>query len=288
MEVFSDREHGGLPRIELELGSSARDGILAEIQRAGSNGLLTEHFGEDCYDKKGRYGFDESQFARYLEARMPGLQWPSNSSGLTSEQVFDLVEVVANCISKPVRGIDHSYFSHVDFHHFDRASGLSDFVEQVDFVLARNGIGFKLKADGHLSRVDNPLGSAQVSRMRIESGDAVLDDFMVRAVERFRSAKAHDLDDGLSLIWKAFERTKTLRSGNRKQGIGILLDEVSKGQMREVLEAEANALTLLGNANLIRHSEVNQAAVDDEEKEYLFNRMAAFLYHIYRRADILG
>jgi len=64
-----------------------------------------------------------------------------------------------------------------------------------------------------------------------------------------------------------------------------LLNAVSSTpEFREELESEAKALTNIGNAFFIRHSEVSQVKLQDSDHiEYLFHRLASFLYLLAKK-----
>ena len=90
-----------------------------------------------------------------------------------------------------------------------------------------------------------------------DTSDPVLDELLETARRNFLDPAIHDRREALKKLWDAWERLKTLEGGDKKTAIGILLDRVSPDPaFRNVLEAEAKALTEIGNSFMIRHTEV--------------------------------
>jgi hypothetical protein len=113
------------------------------------------------------------------------------------------------------------------------------------------------------------------------SGDATVDELLREAIEKFKDAAPQTRKAGLERLWDAWERLKTLgTSGNKKMSSAALLDAAAtERRFREVLEAEALALTKVGNDFHIRHFETNRSPLTDAAQvDYLFHRMFALLH----------
>jgi hypothetical protein len=85
--------------------------------------------------------------------------------------------------------------------------------------------------------------------------------------------------DTLEKLWDAFERIKTLESGQDKRAqVTALLDKAAQGKFRAMLEIEATELTRICNTFRIRHSETTQEPLTQSaQTDYLFHRMFSFL-----------
>jgi hypothetical protein len=194
--------------------------------------------------------------------------------------MLDLLEFCAKAVGEPILGSYHSYHGH---HHmaWDRAAGLTSFIADVNLLFQRNGIAFKLDANGHAQRIlPQPVGQALGSQM-FATGEAELDRFMEYARSRFLSPKLDDRRDATEKLWDAFERMKTLEPGSDKRAQAeALLDRAAAPgtRMRDALAEEAKALTSIGNSLRIRHSEVTQEMIDrSEQLDWLFVRMFSFM-----------
>ena len=65
-----------------------------------------------------------------------------------------------------------------------------------------------------------------------------------------------------------------------------MLDKASQEQkFREILDKEAQVLTDIGNSFQIRHSEITQTPLtQNEHVDYLFHRLFALIFLVLRRA----
>lgn len=120
-----------------------------------------------------------------------------------------------------------------------------------------------------------------------QTGDAETDRLLESARLRVLSPKEDDRRDALEKLWGAFERLKTLEPGaNKRVQADALLDRVASvgSGYRGMLAREAAELTTIGNSFRIRHSEVTQEALTSQDQvDYLFTRMFAFVRLVLRR-----
>ena len=89
--------------------------------------------------------------------------------------------------------------------------------------------------------------------------------------------------EALEKLWDAWERIKTIESGaDKKAQVKALLDKAAtEPNFRALVEAEATALTAIGNNFLIRHSETNRIAIGtDAHVDYLFHRLFSLIWMI--------
>lgn len=270
-----------MPAISETIDERVWGGLHALIDIRIGNGAFGYRFTEQCLDGNGPCGCDRQAFAQFLQAEVPWVVWPLRRNELPETPVvLDLLEFCAKAVGEPIPGSYHSYYGHYHM-EWDRAAGLTSFVADVNLMFQRNGIAFKLDADGHAQRIlPQPVAQALGWQM-FDTGDAELDRLLAYARSHFLSPKLDDRRDATEKLWDAFERMKTLEPGSdkRAQADGILDRAASRGtRMRDALADEARALTSLGNSLRIRHSEVTQEMIDrSEQLDWLFVRLFSFV-----------
>ena len=82
--------------------------------------------------------------------------------------------------------------------------------------------------------------------------------------------------ESLEKLWDAWERLKALEPGrDKRESAGRLLDRAAaEPTLRATLEAEAIALTNIGNTFMIRHTEIDKIPITDSATiDYLFHRL---------------
>jgi hypothetical protein len=118
------------------------------------------------------------------------------------------------------------------------------------------------------------------------SGDGDTDRLLEAARIQISSPKIETRKDGLENLWDAFERLKTLEPGtNKKQQADTLLNRAAPAgtKLREMLGAEAIALTNIGNTFQIRHFETSQEPLTTPEQiDCLIGRMFSFLRFVLK------
>jgi hypothetical protein len=278
---FTDREFGQRPAVSETIDDRVWGALHALIDMRVDSGAFGYRFTEQCADGDGPCGSDRRAFARFLEAEVPGIDWPLNSREVPETPVaLDLLEFCAKAVGEPVLGSYHSYQHH---HHmsWDRAAGLATFVADVNLLFQRNGIAFELDANGHAQRILPQPVAQTLGWAMFRTGDDQLDRLLEYARSHFLSPKLDDRRDATEKLWDAFERLKTLEPGaDKKVQADALLDRaaVPGSKMRVALGDEAKALTTIGNSLRIRHSEVSQEMIErSEQLDWLFVRMFSFV-----------
>lgn len=130
-------------------------------------------------------------------------------------------------------------------------------------------------------RVSPPVLAEAVAASAPPTGDTVLDDLLRRARHGFREPNPVARRTALEKLWDAWERLKTVdEAEDKRRSTTKLLDRAAPDQaFRKVLEAEASALTAIGNHFHIRHFEADRTPVtDDAHVDYLFHRLWAFIW----------
>lgn len=288
-EYFSDREQGPRPRTEEVISPTVWGGIVSLVQSLIATGAFGAKYPKTCPDGQGSIGTDESALALAVQAEMPGLPWPLVTpervqQGFYSEEkpfvpatslVLDFIEFCHRVVAKSIEGSYHSYFRH---HHlsFDEAEGKQVFREDINRIFSRNNLAFELRPDGQVLRLAPAVLSESLYSAHFRTGDSTLDGMLEESRTKFLNPSASIRREALERLWDCWERLKSLESpGNKKQSIeSLLLRAAPDAAFRSVLEAEARALTEIGNSFHIRHSEVTQSAVTDSAHiDYLFHRL---------------
>jgi len=298
---YSDRVAGAAPRTREEVNASAWRGLVALIRQRVADGSLAREFPKQgCGDGPWITETDEGAFYDMLDALVPNLgqqqaePWfdsvrMSLSSDTTppTPTTLDVVDFVGQRIAAPIRRPTgyHKFFDHYHL-DFDVRAGQRRFQADVDMIFARNGIAFTLGENLRVQRLGPPEARPLLSDLAPDTGDARLDGLLETAMTRFLSRHEDDRQDALEKLWDAFERLKTLElGGDKRASATTLLNRAAPdSRLREHLDAEASALTKIGNSFHIRHSEHDQeelpgpAAVD-----YLFIRLAALIAFLLRQ-----
>lgn len=288
---FSDREQGPLPRTTEEIDETLWGGIWNYI-----NGLLSRNFfaldyPEYCGDKPGVIaGTNEDAFHAAYQAMIPGI-----STDLAARLVpytlpiLDLIEFCYQHVAIPEQGNYHSYWGHYHIFDFDRDNGKEDFRNYINLLFSRNQLAFVLQENGQIERLAPPILDEVIHSVRFDTGDEQLDKMLENARERFLSPEPDVHGESLEKLWDAWERLKTLESGDKKHSAAKNLEIASPDPaLRERLETEASALTKIGNEFMIRHSETDKhPIVLSEHVDYLFHRMFALIYLILQQRSKL-
>jgi hypothetical protein len=284
---FTDREYGARPPSVETIDDRLWAGLYSLIQTRIGDGSFGLRFPEQCPDGNGPCGCDEQAFHRVLTAEVPWVVSPLSATDPPKPPVIlDLLEFCARAVGEPIQGAYHSFYRH---HHlsWDRDSGLQRFVGDVNMLFRRNALAFELTPEGQARRLlPAPLAEV-VGWTLFQTGDAETDRLLESARLRVLSPKEDDRRDALEKLWDAFERLKTLEPGaNKRVQADALLDRVASvgSGYRGMLAREAAELTTIGNSFRIRHSEVTQEALTSQDQvDYLFTRMFAFVRLVLRR-----
>ena len=293
-QYFSDKERGPIPRTSETIAPAAWGGIVAAVTSAVQDGSFGEDFPDVCPDGSCVFGTDVEAFARAMRAEIHGINWPlqtdvSEPNRWRPERIpyapntLDILDFIQFChhhVSRAVRGSYHSYFKHYHL-SFDRKAGRDEFQDRINRVFSRNGVAFDLQSDSSIKRLAPPVLAEALQGRLLPTGDAFLDGLIEDARRKFFSPDLVVRKEALEKLWDAWERLKSLRTpGNKKESAARLLDAASADQaFRALLDREARELTDIGNSFMIRHSEVEKAAIQTSiQVNYLFHRMFALIW----------
>jgi hypothetical protein len=284
-QLFSDRERGARPRTSETVDDRVWAGIAAQIQQRIVNRSFGYGFPEQCPDHQGTTGCDSVALSMALRAEVD-IDWPLNPHDLPGDQlaIWDMLEFLFEHVGAPVQGKYHTYFGH---HHlsFDVEAGQHDFAASINRLLRRNGVAFELTDEGKVHRLLPEYIGEQIAQARFHTGDDQTDNMLEVACAGITAPAFDHRKAGLEKLWDAFERIKTLEPGrDKKASANAQLDRTDGGpKYRELLAAEATALTNAGNTFDIRHFEMNKELLQTAQQvDYLFFRMFAFIHLLLR------
>lgn len=283
---FSDREQGMRPRVNDEVPQTAWAGIVAEINSRIADASFGLRFPKDCPDSNGVVcGCDEQAMGMALRAVIPDVDWPLDPRECPSTAVImDVIEFCYHNIAKPSSYEWHSFFRH-DHLNFDVEEGKELFLYVINRIFQRNGLAYELGNDGYIRRFGDDIVKSAFSLPTFRTGDQILDDLLVAARTKFLCADPRIRREALEKLWDAWERIKTIEQGNdKKESISLILNKAAaEPNLRQRIDTEARELTDIGNNFHIRHAEVTQTPIQqDEQVDYLFLRMYALILLLLR------
>jgi hypothetical protein len=284
---FTDRTRGPRPRTNPEIDARCWAGLRRQIEARITDGSFGASFPEACPDGGSAVsGTHEEAFFDALAAEVRELDWPCHHLTDWGTQprdhpelpstgaVLDGLEFVHRHVAEPKAGMDHSFFRHQHL-SFDRRAGQRRWREDVNRILARNGVAFELTEAGRAERVGPPVLGDRLRSAVFDTGDDELDRLLETARREF-----FDRDDeagraALEHLWDAFERVKTLIHSDKKTGgQHLLAGAADSPEFLKLLEADELALRKAGDRFAIRHADAAQVPVFGRARqEYLFGRL---------------
>jgi hypothetical protein len=299
MQYFSDKERGPRPRTEETVSPTAWGGIVAFINTLISTGAFGYQFPELCPDGMGPVSTNEGQFSLAIQAEIPGLSWPlettsDEASGFSwarksyapdTLMILDLVQFCYSIVAKPVQGGFHPFFQH---HHlsYNVEEGREEFRNRINTIFSRNSIAYELKADGSIIRLAPAVLRDALANAIFRTGDLTLDHMLEDSRIKFLSPDASVRREAVERLWDCWERIKTVeKPDNKRLSVTLLLDKAAvETDIRQMLEEESRKLTDIGNSFHIRHTEVTQTRISDSDHlDYLFHRLFAMIQLLLKK-----
>jgi len=288
---FSDRESGPRPRVEEEITENAWGGIVVAINSRIDDGSFGYRYPLLCPDGAGTYGTDRVMFFRALKGEVPSISWPLDPKQVQPTlAVLDLIEFCHRAVAKPIVIHHHPFYLHSHF-DFKPEQGQAAFRDDLNRILARNGLAYELNPDGLVVRLGPEVLRETLVPAVFKTGDADLDSLLEKAREKFLDPDPTVRGESLEKLWDAWERLKTIEPGKDKKAQSkVLLDKAAAEQtFRDRLEKEARELTDIGNKFRIRHSETNKVPLGPSEHvDYLFHRLFGLIWLLLRATSRVG
>jgi hypothetical protein len=281
---YSDRTYGPRPRDKEVVSDDVWTGLAALIWQKIDLNWLAHEFPVNCSDVgRGVIGTDRQGLFSVATAMIPGLTLPLGQlPAPDTATALDLVDFVAQRVAKSGRDQWHEHLEHYEL-SFEEEAGRNEFRADINQFFARTGMAYELGSDNRVGRLGPVEIRPVLANLLPDTGDETLDSLIVEAVQRYVSRDQRDARIGIEKLWDAFERLKTIEAGSDKRvQVSTLLRKVASGPMRDYLNAEAIALTDIGNNLQIRHHETSKHPVEPEHIDYLFGRMAILVLHLLR------
>lgn len=283
-DYFSDRTRGPQSRENQEITETVWGGIIALVERSVARASFGNDFPLECDDGEAICGCDVRAFGLALKAEIPDLDWPFNERTIPPTlAALDLLEFIYRHASAPRERRYHSYYGHSHF-TFDVEKGQDEMWEQINRLLARGGMAYELDEYGKIERLASPVVEAQLVRELPPTRDEDFDALLETATAKYRSPDIAVRREALEQLWDAFERSKTILGGTKRDGAKALVRAATEGADAaevKLVEAEMRALTDIGNSFRIRHHEMGVAELSDALVDQLFARMYALLYRVH-------
>ncbi len=275
MQYFSDTEKPPKARQEEVLSPQAWGGIVALVESLLSNGAFGAKYPKICPEGAGVIGVDKKSFKLALRAEVPDIDWPLTTTKEDPDsfestpyapdtlQALDFIQFCYMNVARPVDGRYHDSWEHRHL-SFDVENGQEDFCRDINRIFHRNSFAFEFLEDGNIIRLANPILQEALVGVRFESRDSKLNEMLQESVSKFLDPDPRIRKDGVERLWDVWERLKSLQyPSDKKRSVQVLLDKTgSEERFRELLEAEAMALTSIGNTFHIRHAEVTQTDIE--------------------------
>lgn len=288
-DYFSDREQSPSARTEEIISPAAWGGIVGLVQSLISTGAFGAKFPALCPDGQSPVGTDENSLSLAVLAEMPGLSWPLETTervqqGFVSEMrafapdtllALDFIEFCYRSVGKPIQGSHHSFFGHYHL-SYDLDEGKEAFRADINRIFSRNSLAYELGIAGQVARLVPAVLRESLSSAIFRTGDTTLDTMIEDSRTKFLNTDPAIRRESLERLWDCWERLKSLENpSNKKLSVdSLLLKAAPEPAFRRALDTEAQALTVIGNAFHIRHTEVTQTAVTDSAHiDYLFHRL---------------
>ena len=284
---FSDRELGPLPRVEEEISPSAWSGIFGTIQSRIADNYFGYRYPLGCPDGLGPYGFDESLFYRALEAEIPDISLPLYPGKVPPTlKVLDLIEFCHRAVGKPVETTYHSHYGHYHL-RFKPEEGQTAFRDDINRILARNGLVYELKPNGEVDRLAPVVLREALASAVFQTDDTDLDSLLEAARTKYLNPSLTVRQESLEKLWDAWERLKTIeqpgKDKKKSSAEALLKKAATEPNFYKTLDDEALELTRIGNEFRIRHSETDKVPLElSEHVDYLFHRLFALIRLLLR------
>jgi hypothetical protein len=287
-KLFTERHGGAKPRIAEELDPVTREALINLVASRIDEEWFGFSFADKCGDGWAYAGTDRERLRRTMSGfdvvwpadhlRRPSPYSDDETAAITDGAVFDLLEFSYEQIAQPDEGSFHSYGSHMHY-TYDQEAGRYRFAEDVNRLFERNGIAFELR-EGEIVRLA-PTGLQEALAATVfRTGDTHLDEMLEAARTKFLHRDLNIRRESLEKLWDAWERLKTIEEGTNKPAmVKALLDKgAAEPNFRQLIEAEARALTDIGNNFMIRHTETTKTPISESAHvDYLFHRLFSLI-----------
>lgn len=262
-------QRAGLDAPQLEF-AKVRSLIAATFSSLDESGWFQEWFGYWCVDNDfvpGKAGEDREGFI-HTRTWLEGV-WPLREklSTLDETALFTIVELLHDCISKPINGHYHSYGGcGMHWSEFDGAMGQAHWRETLNGVLQFYGEGFELSPEGEVQR----RGAEGVRELLAQSAP--------------KKAPRADRDKVTEAV-RAFRHFSATRE-QRINAVRNLADvlEFYRPQIKtsELGSDEAALFNIANNFGIRHHNKIQKPEYSDSFVDWLFHMYLASVHLMLR------
>jgi len=292
---FSESEEAAPVRDVEEIGPGFWAGFVGLIRAKLNDGSFAETFPLPCFDTPLPMDCDGRALAGMFTAEVPGVPWPLDPDRAPATLIaLDAVEFFARHISRVVSRSAHTSrslgYQHDHLIGFDRDAGRADYLGTINALFRRCRHPYEIGPDHRIVRLGPSVLRETILRAMFRTGDAELDRLLNTARDRFMNPDAIVRLEAMERLWDAWERLKTIIPGTKDKTVPQLVEEaVPEPRLRDRVEAEAKALTAIGNDFMIRHHETDKPRIErPDQVDYLFYRMFALVYLLLRARQGIG
>lgn len=284
--TFTRRHRGRPARTEEEVSDAAWSGAVVLAHQWLAQDMFARMFPSVCQDNPAQIvGTDESLLALAVADRVAPLSWPlDRRESPGSDVVMDFLEFAFRHAAEPRALSHHGFFGHPHL-AFDVRKGRLTVKREVNDLFDRHGIAFEMNGRGAIERIGSAVLRDHLNTSEFETGDDLLNELLATAVSEFRSRRPGSRERAVKELWDAWERLKSAASPkNKSESVRVIIERATASPaVQGVLADDAQALTRIGNAFRIRHSEVGTHELpDDVDAEYLFHRLLNLIIRLAR------
>lgn len=126
---------------------------------------------------------------------------------------------------------------------------------------------------GEIQVTHSRLIDKQILNDKFNIPDKETENLLNLAVNKFYSRNITEQKIGLEKLVDVFQRISSWEDKDKKKSVDKILDKTSSGDLniKEALECHLNTLWKIANKFMIRHTEVGEIPISDNDfREYLF------------------
>lgn len=168
--------------------------VLAVYEEMERGGYFQQAFGYYCVDSENNWGDAGANIGAFFFKKLKKKDlWPvpDRIYHYSEDDLFDVVELLFDCVSKPTKGYYHD-FSGCGWHYreFDKAAGQVEFRNEVNETLGSYGAGYELSTAGEVFE-SAPPGMAYLEAAELPKYDSEnVNDRVEDAIRKFRDRKS--------------------------------------------------------------------------------------------------
>jgi len=285
---FSQRQGKPIVRDHEEIGERFWTAFAGYVYEIESKEYFAQAFPEECPDGNGICSWTASLLRSRILGELPNGEWPLPNEVPSKEAVFDFVEFFYRVISVP-SGRYHSFYRHTDYYDFDREKAQSEYTARINQYLQTCGHPYDL-VNGEIKSSISPVLDIPLKEQEFTLGDRHLSDLLQSAVADFFDKSGNRKRRALESLVDAYERLKTIESGDKRQSLDIVISKLSPVEaVRQAMNEDMRVLTQISNEFTIRHHEMHKRQLgDDDFVEYLFYAYYNVIRLILKKYNMLA